>query len=119
MTANCQLEPQPFCKNQQCSFQGRYFFEFLQDGNRFVIGTDNNAILASFHNGAVDFGLNGKYFHAAGFLGSGLLDFLSSSSIMDRMVPAALSAASALLFMSFFISSVWLDRRLKLQRNAA
>nr|DAY68347.1 MAG TPA: hypothetical protein [Caudoviricetes sp.] len=35
------------------------------------------------------------------------------------MVPAALSAASALLFMSFFISSVWLDRRLKLQRNAA
>ena len=40
---SCQLEPQSFCKNQQCSFQGRYFFEFLQDGNRFVIGTDNNA----------------------------------------------------------------------------
>lgn len=74
LTANCQLEPQPFCKNQQYPFQGRHLFQFLQNGDRFVSGADNNAIAASLHDGAVAFALNGEYFHAAGFLGWGLVD---------------------------------------------
>ena len=73
LTANCQLEPQSFCKNQQCPFQGRHLFQFLQNSDRFVIGVDNDGIAASFHDGAIAFALNREYFHAAGFLGWGFL----------------------------------------------